>query len=159
MPNTRSQGHFDLFYIPPPLDESPRSSRSGDGTKLVPEQNVEKSPRVPGQARQEVNPEKTTPVPLMNTKILTVVWDPRTLEGLMSLECTYPEVKDELLIIKDNGALLLTYSQSGSPGEYNKSHEVVIFFERIIRDKYYMRETLSLREAISLDVSGRVIIG
>lgn len=156
--STPRNGNCDLFYIPPQQDPSTTVNVTGPG---IESRNISGGFDLPtsGFAHLTSESKNLPPVHLPNTLVPSFDWDPRTLEGVMTLVCPYPQAKEELFTIKDFGSLIVTYAETGPRGVFDEDLGLLITFSNIIRDKYYLRNLIGQDgEAVSLDISGRVVI-
>lgn len=149
-------GNCDLFYLPTVINLN-----SGVDLRSAPVQDNFSGDLAQVQVSQAIDVDNTAPVHLPNTLVPNVDWDPRTLEGVLTLVCPYPQAKEELFTIRDFGSLIITYAETGPRGVFDEDLELLITFSNILRDKYYLRGLIGgdhEREAVNLDVTGKVTI-
>ncbi len=149
---------LNIFYLPP--REMSLSRDDSDETSPDTDQPQHLSTTLARSRMIQVTCLETPPVHLPATIVLEFEWEPRTMEGHMVLRCSHSQVRNELFMLRDFGALLVTQNQSNDPNTFGPHHEIIVIFEHIILDRFFrVQPPNGQDEAINLNISGRVILG
>ena len=114
---------------------------------------------IPPSGSIQDTPIDSPPVHLDNTRVSKLDWEPRTMEGVLTLVCPYRAIENELFKLKDRGTLLITPLECGDQKVFGPMHTSAIVFDQILLLKFHVKDLvrgIDSCEEISLEVAGRV---